>query len=161
MYRLASVTADGTHWALRRNCSVTPRQLGSIYALLSALSLVVAGFFWTHGAWMVLPFSLVELVAVGVAFLVYARHATDGEHICVSCGRLVVERENAGRLSRIEFAGHAIRVEGPSGHYSLVSVRGGGRSAEVGRYVRADLRPVLAREIRRALRGQEAGVGIP
>ena len=93
------------------------------------------------------------VLLVGVAFLVYARHATDGEHICVSCGRLVVEREDAGRLSRIEFAGHAIRVEGPSGHCSLVSVRGGGRSAEVGRYVRADLRPVLAQEIRRALQG--------
>lgn len=152
MYCLASVTSDGTHWVLRRNCSVTPRQLGAMYALLSALSLVVAGFFWTHGAWMVLPFSVVELVAVGAAFLAYARHATDGEHICVCRGRLVVELEDAGRLSRIEFAGHAIRVEAPSGQRSLVSVWGGGRSAEVGRYVRADLRPVLAQEIRRALR---------
>lgn len=161
MYRLASVTVDGTHWVLRRNCSVTPRQLGAMFGLLSALSLAVAGFFWTRGAWMVLPFSMVELVAVGVAFLTYARHATDGEHISVSRGRLVVEREEAGRLLRVEFAGHAVRVDAPSGHQSLVSVQGGGRSAEVGRYVRAELRPVLAQEIRRALRGQEAGVGIP
>lgn len=152
MYRLASVTADGVHWVLRRNCSVTPRQLGAMYALLSALSLVVAGFFWALGAWVVLPFSVVELVVVGVAFLAYARHATDGEHICVSRGRLVVEREDAGRLSRVEFAGHATCVEALPGHRSLVSVRGGGRSAEVGRFVRAELRPVLAQEIRRALR---------
>lgn len=152
MYRLASVTADGVHWVLRRNCSVTPRQLGMVYGLLSALSLAVAGFFWTHGAWMVLPFSMMELVAVGVAFLAYARHATDGEHISVSRGRLVVEREDAGRLLHVEFVGHAISVDAPAGRQSLVSVRGGGRSAEVGRYVTAELRPVLAQEIRRALR---------
>lgn len=152
MYRLASVTADGIHWVLRRNCSVTPGQLGAMYGLLSALSLVVAGFFWTYGAWMVLPFSMLELVAVGVAFLAYARHATDGEHICVSRGGLVVEREDAGRLLRVEFVGHAVSVDAPSDLQSLVSVRGGGRSAEIGRYVRAELRPVLAQEIRRALR---------
>lgn len=152
MYRLASVNADGTHWVLRRNCSVTPRQLGAMFGLLSFLSLAVAGFFWVHGAWMVLPFSMVELLAVGLAFLAYARHATDGEHICVSYGRLVVEREEAGRLQRVEFAGHAVSVDAPSDHQPLVSVRGGGRSAEVGRYVRAELRPVLAQEIRQALR---------
>jgi uncharacterized membrane protein len=153
MYRLASVTADGIHWVLRRNCSVTPRQLGAMYALLSTLSLVVAGFFWTHGVWMVLLFSVVELLVVAVAFLVYARHAADGEHISLSCGRLVVEQEEAGRLLRVEFAGHAVSVDAPSDRQSLVSVRGGGCSADVGRYVRAELRPVLAQEIRRALRG--------
>lgn len=161
MYRLASETADGIHWVLRRNCSVTPRQLGVMYVLLSTLSLVVAGFFWTRGVRMVLLFSVVELLAVAVAFLVYARHAADGEHISLSGGRLVVEQEDAGRLLRVEFSGHAVSVDAPSDHLSLVLVRGGGCSADVGRYVRADLRPVLAQELRQALRGQEAGVGIP
>ena len=152
MYRLASVNTDGIHWVLRRNCSVTPRQLGAMYGLLAAVSLSVAGFFWSRGAWMVLPFSALELLAVAVAFLVYARHAADGEHISVSHGRLVVEREDAGRLQRVEFAGVSVSVDAPREGQPLVAVRGGGRSAEVGRFLRAELRPVLAREMRLALR---------
>lgn len=152
MYRLASVNTDGIHWVLRRNCSVTPRQLGAMYGVLAAVSLGVSGFFWSRGAWMVLPFSALELVAVAVAFLVYARHAADGERISVSCGRLVVEREDAGRLQRIELVGASANVEGPTDGQPLVRVRGGGRSFEVGRFLRADLRPMLARELRQALR---------
>lgn len=152
MYRLASVNTDEIHWVLRRNCSVTPRQLGAMYALLAAVSLGVAGFFWSRGAWMVLPFSAVELLAVAAAFLVYARHAADGEHISVCRGRLVVEREDAGRLQRVEFAGASVSVEAPSEGQPLVRVLGGGRSTEVGRFLRADLRPALAREMRQALR---------
>ena len=111
MYRLATVTPDGLHWILRRNCSVTPQQLGAMFVLLSVLSLTVAAFFWSQGAWMVLPFSALELLAVAVAFLMYGRHAADGEHISLQNGRLVVEREEAGSLSRVELAGSAVRVD--------------------------------------------------
>lgn len=152
MYRLAAVTPDGVTWTLRRNCSVTPRQLGSMYGVLGALSLAVAAFFWSRGAWMVVPFSVLELLAVAIAFLVYARHATDGEHINVGRGRLVVEREEAGSLQRTEFAGHMVKIDAPDEACLLVVVRSGGRVLEVGRYIRPDLRPVLASELRRALR---------
>ena len=161
MYRLASVTADGVHWALRRNCSVTPRQLAAMFVLLSLLSLAVATFFWSQGAWMVLPFSALELLAVAVAFLMYGRHAADGELISLQKGRLVVELEEAGRLTRVEFPGHAVVVDMPADERRLVSLRGGGRVLEVGRFVRQELRPVLARELRWALSGRGDFVGIP
>jgi uncharacterized membrane protein len=153
MYRLATVTHDGLHWILRRNCSVTPRQLGAMFVLLSVLSLAVATFFWSQGAWMVLPFSALELLAVAAAFLMYGRHAADGEHISLLNGRLVVEREEAGRLFRVEFAGRDVRVDVPADERRLVSLKEGGRTLEVGRYIRPDLRPVLARELKWALRG--------
>lgn len=152
MYRLATVTPEGLHWILRRNCSVTPRQLGAMFVLLSVLSLTVAAFFWSQGAWMVLPFSALELLAVAVAFLMYGRHAADGEHISLRNGRLVVELEQAGSLSRFEFASHAVRVDALFDERRLVSLQGGGRTLVVGRFIRPDLRPVLARELRSALR---------
>lgn len=152
MYRLAMVTVDGVRWRLRRNCSVSPRQLGGLFMLLCALSLTVAGYFWSQGAWMVLPFSALELLAAGAAFLVCARHATDGETISLCNGRLVVELEEAGRLHRVEFASHGVSVELPSDGKRLISLRGSGQAMQVGRFVRPDLRPLLARELRRALR---------
>lgn len=151
MYRLATVSPEGVTWTLRRNCSVTPRQLGGLYLLLSGVSLGVASFFWSHGAWMVMPFSLLELLAVAVAFMVYARHAADGELISVRQGRLVVELEEAGSLHRDEFAGYTVRVDSPDHRRRLVSVRSGSRSLEIGRFIRAEMRPVLAQELRRAL----------
>lgn len=65
---------------------------------------------------------------------------------------LVVELENAGKLERFEFRREWVRVEPKTGDNSLIEVYGQGRSVQVGRYVRPELRPVLAKEIRMALR---------
>ena len=100
-----------------------------------------------------MPFAWLELAVVGTAFWVYARHATDGERILVQGRQLVVELESAGRLERAEFNREWVRVEPQSGDGSLIEVSGQGRSVRVGRHVRPELRPALAREIRHALRG--------
>ncbi|WP_414842443.1 DUF2244 domain-containing protein [Hydrogenophaga sp. Root209] len=147
------MSEQGIEWTLKRNCSVTPAQLGYFYASLCILSMGVAGFFWLQGATLVLPFAVLELVAVGAAFLVYARHATDSECIRLLDGRLVVEWETGGRSSRCEFVCEWVRVEPLADSDRLIEVRGGGQSVQVGRFVRSDLRPRLAREIRQALRG--------
>jgi uncharacterized membrane protein len=123
-----------------------------MFALLGAVSLLVAVFFWSQGVWMVLPFTALELFAVAIAFLVFGRHAADGERITLRGGRLVVELEEAGRLTRVELAGHAVTVEMPVEGGRLVALRSGVRVLEVGRFVRQELRPVLARELRWALR---------
>jgi uncharacterized membrane protein len=152
LFRFATVQGQNTHWFLKRNCSVTPAQLGLLYASLCVVSLGIAGFFWRQGATLVLPFAWLELAAVGAAFLVYARHAADGERISLQDGRLVVELESAGRLERAEFGRDWVRVEPRSDGRSLIEVSGRGRSVKVGRYVRPELRPALAQEIRKALR---------
>ncbi|MDM0043175.1 DUF2244 domain-containing protein [Variovorax dokdonensis] len=152
VFRFATVSGQGIRWLLRRNCSVTPSQLGWLYASLCLVSLLIGAGFWWHGAPLVMPFAWVELAAVGVAFLVYARHAADGETIELQEGRLVVELENGGRWERTEFLPHQVRVEPEVSDRSLITVSGQGRSVKVGRFVRPELRAALAREIRMALR---------
>ncbi len=131
---------------------MTPAQLGWLYLSLCALSLGIGLFFWFQGATLVLAFAGLEITVVGLAFLAYARHATDGERISLQGARLVVECESAGRLERAEFERQWVRVEPKSGDRSLIELSGQGRSIEVGRFVRPELRQVLAREIRKALR---------
>lgn len=152
VFRFATVQGQAIHWFLRRNCSVTPAQLGWLYASLCVVSLGIGTFFWFQGAVMILPFAWLEVLAVGAAFFAYARHAADREHILLQGGRLVVETENAGRLERAEFSRDRVRVEPVADDRSLIEVSGQGRRMNVGRYVRPELRPVLAQEIRRALR---------
>ncbi|MDT7516625.1 DUF2244 domain-containing protein [Rhodoferax mekongensis] len=152
VFRFATVQGQHVHWLLRRNCSVTPLQLVWTYVSLCAVSIGIGLFFWFQGATLVIPFASLELIAVGLAFLLYARHSTDGEHISLQENRLVVELECAGRLERAEFQRSWVRVEPRADDSSLIELSERGRTIRVGRYIRPELRPQLAKEIRSALR---------
>ena len=152
VFRFAIVQGQAIHWFLGRNCSVTPAQLGWLYLSLCVVSFGIAAFFWFQGAVLVLPFTWVELAAVGAAFLAYARHAADREHILLQGRRLVVELESAGRLERAEFNRDWVRVEPAADDRSLIEVSGQGQRVAIGRFVRPELRTALARELRQALR---------
>ncbi len=153
VFRFATVQGRNIQWFLRRNCSVTPAQLLAVYGSLCLVSLGISGFFWVQGATLVLPFAFLEMLMLGIAFFVYARHATDGERIVLRDGRLLVELECGGKLERAEFQGDWVRVEPGAYNQSLIELTGQGKMVRVGRYVRPELRPALAREIRLALRG--------
>ena len=144
--------SGGIQWLLKRNCSVTPSQLLGLFLSLSVVSMGIATFFWFQGAILIMPFAWAELLALGIAFSVYARHARDGEKIVLQGSRLLVELETAGRLERAEFNREWVRVEPKGGDGSLIEVSGQGQSVWVGRHLRPELRPALAREIRMALR---------
>lgn len=152
VFRFATVQGRHVQWFLRRNCSVTPWQLIWLYVSLCAVSLGIGMFFWFLGATLVVPFAILELLAVGFAFVVYARHAADGEHISLRDGQLVVELESAGKLERAEFSREWARVEPRMGNGSLIELSGRGTTIRVGRFIRPELRPLLANEIRLALR---------
>ena len=158
-FRFATLPAQNANrqdsvvfWLLKRRCSITPAQLGWFYLSLCLVSLGVGSFFWLQGALLVMPFAMLELLAVGTAFLVYSRHAGDAEKIMLRGGQLVIELETAGRTQRAEFNRDWVRIEPKDGDGSLIEVSGQGRSVRVGRHVRPELRPLLAREIRLALR---------
>jgi uncharacterized membrane protein len=150
VYRLGQRRDDALHWSLRRQCAVTPSQLASVFVMLGMVSLVVAGFFWVQGAVLVMPFAVLELLALGTAFVVHARHATDGESVILRDGQLVVECECAGVVRRCEFQRERVRLNA-CGRQVLIEVRAGAQAVQIGRHLRSDLRPVLLSELRRAL----------
>jgi uncharacterized membrane protein len=146
-------------WQMQRNCSLAPRQMVAAYLLVCGLSSAIAAFFWMRGATFVLPFTAIELVALGAALLVYARHARDRESIRLQDGRLIVEHSCGARTLRVDFQPAWVRVEPELGDRSLVELSGQGRRVAVGRYLRPELRRQLANEIRWALRRRPAFAG--
>lgn len=145
-------SASRIDWLLKRNCSITPRQLFGVYLSLCALSLVIAsGFAWI-GASPVLAFAGIELLLVGMALLMYARHATDQERITLAGSRLCVEHQHGTQTSRSVFRAAWVRVEPLSSDRSLIEVGADGHTARIGRYLRPELRQPLAQELRAALR---------
>jgi uncharacterized membrane protein len=144
--------AAGLQWVLKRNCSFTPTQLLGAYLMLCAVSMAIAlGFTW-HGAAPVLAFAAVELLLVGAALLVYARHAADQERITLANGALSVEHRHGPQIERCQFRAAWVRVEPRRGEGSLVELSGDGRQSLVGRYLRPEMRTPLAQELRAALR---------
>ncbi len=127
-------------------------QLGMLYGSLCVVSLGISAYFWAQGAKMVLGFAMLELIAVATALLVYAKHAVDRERIALHGAQLVVELEKGGRVERCEFNREWVRVEPQADDHSLIELSGQGQRVQVGRFLRPELRPLLAREIRSALR---------
>ena len=139
-------------WHLKRNCSFTPRQLLVVYLRLCACRLGIGGAFWIQGAPLVLPFAGAELLAVGAAIVIYARHAADSESLVLAPGRLSVACTLGRRIEQADFAPAWVRVEPAHGDGSLIELSGEGRHIAVGRFVRPELRRALADELRAALR---------
>lgn len=147
-------------WDLRRNCSLTPKQMLGFYLGLSGVSLAVAGIFWGLGAKLVMPFACLEIVAIGVALLVHARHVTDRDSIRLQGSKLTVERACGPRTERCEFCTEWVRVSPLRGSGSLIELSERGKKVVVGRFVRPELRGQLADEMRWALarRGDVQGL---
>ena len=144
--------AAGLQWILKRNCSFTLAQLFGAYLALCAVSLGIAlGFTW-YGASPVLAFAAIELVLVGAALLLYARHAADQERITLAHGALSVEHRHGPQTERSLFRAAWVRVEPRHGEGSLVELSGDGHRSLVGRYLRPEMRTPLAQELRAALR---------
>ncbi len=144
--------ASGVRWTLRRNCALTPGQLIRAYAALCGLSLVIALAFAAQGAPVVLMFSLVELTAVGVAMLIYARHVGDGDVLTLRNRVLCVEQIHGSHTTVTTFRAEWVTVEPSVGRGSLVELSGQGQRIRVGRSVLPSMRAALAQELRQALR---------
>jgi hypothetical protein len=133
---------------------MSPAQVGIFYLSLSAISLCIGLFFWVMGATLVLPFSALEMVVLGVSFLVFARRALDRERISIEGSEVMVECELGGVSHRVAFQRDWLRVDGPHQQQPLIELRGQGKVIAVGRFVRPEWRATLAAEIRQASRGR-------
>ena len=145
---------------MKRNCSFTPRQVGWFYLSMVIFSSLIAGYFYWRGAWIIVPFTGLELLALGIALIIYARHATDYEKIVIQDGYLNVEVVNGHQTIqkhwpllwvRIEspvFLKDAKSLKDPKNH--LVTLEYGDDSVCVGLYIFPEKRQELADKIRRA-----------
>jgi uncharacterized membrane protein len=148
-------------WVLKPNCSISPRQLGAVYLSLCLVSMVISAFFVWHGAPFVAAFAGIELLAVGLALLVFARHAADQEVLTLQADVLTVQRVLGNSHESFELPLAWLSVEPAAGQGSLVQLRGRGQQLHVGRFLRPHQRGQLAVELRLAQRRALAAVASP
>jgi uncharacterized membrane protein len=152
LYRwIYTQSVDGREWLLRRNCMLTPTQLASLMAVAGLLSLSVALAWGFAGVWWVLPFALIEIAGLSLAFFVYSRHAADSDRVIVGEDKVVVELVDGAKRSRFECPSEAVRVAYSRGKKSLIQMRLGSKDWHIGRFVPESQREALAKEIAKAL----------
>lgn len=139
-------------WVQKRNCSITPRQLGAVYLSLCLLALAISVGFWWQGAPVITAFAGAEVLLVGVALLVYARHAGDREVLTLAGRSLAVEQRLGRHVAHADFPAEWLSVEPAAGQGSLVELSARGQTMRVGRFLRPEVRAAFAHELRRALR---------
>ena len=61
----------------KRNCSISPAALATVFALLATATLAIGVGFAAFGAWLVLPFAGLEVLLLAGAFLATARENED------------------------------------------------------------------------------------
>jgi uncharacterized membrane protein len=87
----------------RRNPSLATRERWMLFATLAAASFGFALAFAAVGAWLVLPYSALEIGLLAAAFAYFERRAGDWERLTVIGDRVVLERSVAGRTTRHEW----------------------------------------------------------
>lgn len=140
---------DGFSLILKRNCSISP---GGLLGVFLALALVVLGIgagFAAAGAWLILPFAGLEVLALGAAFVLYARRAADYERIELRAGRLTVEVADAQQTARYQLEARRTRVRLEKD--ARVLLQGTQQELELGRHLDAEARVRFATELSRRL----------
>ncbi len=139
---------------VKRNCSISPRALGGLLALVAGTSFAIGIGFAVYGAWPILPFVGLEVAALAAAFYVNGRHATDYERIALADGALVVEIRDGGRTEEHRFNPHWVRLGTSGARRDLrLALRSHGRELEIGRHLDASGRERLATLLRGRLAG--------
>jgi uncharacterized membrane protein len=139
----------GFSLTLKRNCSISPSGLACVFVALAVVVLAIGAGFALLGAWLILPFAGLEVLLLGGAFVLQARHATDYERIALERGRLRVEVADGWRLARYELDSRRVHVELEG---SRVTLRDEGERLELGRHLDEQSRRVLSAELKKRLR---------
>lgn len=138
-------------WVFRRNCSLTPRQLMHWYFSLCVITAIIAGGFWYAGFWIVLPFAGLELFAVGVSFLVYARHAADYEMIELGPRQLRFVMANGQKVTEIDWQPQWAKLSYNGKFREPLLFSQQGQQIKIGKFIAERDKPVLHKELRAAL----------
>jgi len=129
---------------------MSPAGLAKVFAALALVVLAIGAGFAAAGAWLILPFAGLEVLLLGAAFVLYARHAADYEKVEVESGRLTGEVAEGERTARYQMDGARVSME-----EGRVVLRDAKEELEIGRHLGAEARAELAAELEmRLIRGR-------
>ena len=143
---------EPSRWIFKKNCSFTPKQVGLFYLAQSLFSLMVASFFLLQGVWLILPFTLIELIVLAIALLIYAKHATDFEEIALENGMLTVTTANANQVTTFQANAAWVKLSNELTSSKLIGIRYQGQIKEIGKFIHFQKRAAFKKQFEKSLR---------
>lgn len=142
---------QSSKWVFRRNCSLSPKQLLQWYLSLCVITLVIAMGFLLAGFWIVLPFAGLELLLVGVAFVIYARHAADYEMIELQPNQLTLVMADGSKLTQLEWSPQWAKLSYNGKYKAPLLFSYKGQQIKIGKFIAEKDKSALHRELKAAL----------
>lgn len=139
----------------RHNNSLSSTGRNAVLVSFVLVSLAISLAFALHGAWMILPFAGAEMALLYLAFRAIGRRAGDYESISICGDRVLIERWETGRPTRVEFNrfwAQVIVQPGRLGGADVLALRSHGREVEFGRHLTPEQRAQVARTLKQQLR---------
>ena len=138
------------------NRSMTWKELLLAYCLIAGVSLAIAGYFWAQGFTLVLPFSGLEVLALGAALYITAWRGGAQEVITITDDSVHVETGRTEPERRHDFQRYWTRVvlrrHWNAWHPSRLLLCSRGVEIEVGRFLNEQERRGLAEVLRSAIK---------
>jgi uncharacterized membrane protein len=115
-------------------------------------SLLIAAYFLIQGVWMVLLFTMIELSALGIALIIYARHALDYESIAINGSAITVEKSIGGKMERHEFNAKWMQLKQEEDGKRLIRIEQSNKELPIGIFVPLDARTQFFNDLRQQIR---------
>ncbi len=144
----------------RPNNSLTPEAGIKVLAGLVAIVLIVGLGFAHMGAWLVLPFAGLEVLAFAYTFYYIQQHSGDFESITIVDDRVVVEKRNYKEITTTVLQRNwaQVNVRGVESGKGVIGksglfIQSHGKEVEFGRnFINDEQRTILARELKQKLK---------
>lgn len=149
--------SPGCRFEITPNASLSWREAVIFFLGISTVSLTIAVSLAVQGLWLVLPFSGLELLALGWALYHVGLRNRSREIISIEGDTIYIRRENrVGRRTqdlKLRRAWVSVVMQPPEyrGHPERLLLRSHGDEVEVGRILTDDERKELARALRQRL----------
>ena len=145
-------SGDGFRIVLSPNCSISWRELLLFYLLTCAVAFAVGMFFTLQGLWLVLPFSGLEMLALGFGLYLTSRKVYRKEIITLDQDRVRIEKGVRRVDQSWEFKTPWIRIvderqDDRSARRTLV-ISMNGESVEVGSFLANSEKDELAFQLK-------------
>ncbi len=131
------------------NSALTADNKIKVVVLLAIIPMLIGIGFSMIGAWLVLPFVGLEILALAMAFYYINLHEADYETITIDGDSLVVERCTAQQVSQDVVNPYWVKVlqqKLPNGEVRLY-LQSHGKEIEVGRYLTREQLELLAKQL--------------
>ncbi len=140
---------------LRPHRSLTRRAMLLIVSAVAGLSLAIGAFVWWLGAWPVIGFMGLDVLAIGLAFHLNARAARAYEEVEVSRSAIAIRKVRAnGQAHELRFNPRWVRLEVEEAEDEgvvRIALRARDRRVPVGAFLNPDDRKSFARAFGAAL----------